>query len=684
MAGAGAPQVLLSQERLLSTDSENVIINRRKTLPRRMTTRKGGEYEDNLKTERRRLVENIRSVSEGSSNISRMNAREANFLMIMERAIHQNKIPVSYTLVKISVIGFILLSIVLFAYFQIEGNKKFDLLLNNMSILEYSLAVLYYLNECTRSVTPVKLIDLGYIPKNRNGGGQFDLTLIRNFNYIVPNLTQANNKLRNSMSYFNEEQRDKFYELLPIIEQGNVAENVLGNAFDLHTQLMSSALKLYVALPTIPSNDNPDLNFIFNNTINDLLTHDREVFALLQEEDDRIVSAMAKFVLTLLGIMLGTGIVVIVVLIRNEINFVKKKMLFLDHFLRISEKNVKSIIYKSTNFYEALRNSNYNEEDILTEVEALGIERTGVLSTEDEMDTSQSYHNFLNKKKKASLKSINKDSWIGVLTLMTFIFWFWLAYGIFYSEFVSQNKSTQEHKFQIIQTSLYLSRFSQALLYLYIYLGGLGEIKVLGNPIKSAWDKNYEQLIEFNTYFANMMNMEYDPKYDKTIKTLLNGDVCALVVKTTACYNDGKGAKLQGIIGMSNYDLNSMVNLRNKYDLSNKSEAAMKAIYSDTSYAELERIYFSTMMPTYRQLQIALRGVFLLAVERFRRIIFTLNKIWLASFLIMGIMYWKFGLRRMEREKIYFRAILRTVPVQIVLSDKFLQHYMMQDSKNRF
>ena len=153
---------------------------------------------------------------------------------------------------------------------------------------------------------------------------------------------------------------------------------------------------------------------------------------------------------------------------------------------------------------------------------------------------------------------------------------------------------------------------------------------------------------------------------------------------TPNCYADGKGSKLQGIIGMTNYDLVSMVNLKNKYDLSNKSEASVKAIYADSSYAELERIYFSSIMTSYGKLQIALKGVFLLSVEEFRKIIFRLNKIWLASFLIMGVVYWKFGLRRMEREKIYFRAILRTIPVQIILSNKFLQHYMMQDTKTNF
>ncbi len=127
-----------------------------------------------------------------------------------------------------------------------------------------------------------------------------------------------------------------------------------------------------------------------------------------------------------------------------------------------------------------------------------------------------------------------------------------------------------------------------------------------------------------------------------------------------------------------------MGNLKNKYDVSNKSVAAMKAIYSDPSYAELERIYYSTMMPTYRRLQTVLKEVYLLAVEEFKDVIFTLNKVFLVTFLVMGVVYWNLGLRRMEREKVYFRGILKIIPVQVIMADKFLQHYMMKDSKRNF
>ena len=50
------------------------------------------------------------------------------------------------------------------------------------------------------------------------------------------------------------------------------------------------------------------------------------------------------------------------------------------------------------------------------------------------------------------------------------------------------------------------------------------------------------------------------------------------------------------------------------------------------------------------------------------------------AFIILGMIYWKTGLRKMQMEKMYFRRIFRTIPVNIILQNKFLQSYIMKKS----
>jgi len=329
----------------------------------------------------------------------------------MEKAIHQKRASVSYAVVKTAIVIIVLVSIALFIFYQLDGNVRFNHLINNVGILEKSLDILYYVGESARSAVVVKLVNLGYIPRNRNGpGGKFDLNQLLNFQFIAPNLTRANNEMRNSISYFEEEQREEFYELIPVYYPDNITLNSYHNAFDIHSQLVSSGLKLYTDLPDTPAPDNPDLNFIINNTLSSLLTHDTKVFSLLKEEDARIVNEMAEFVLILLGILVLTGMIVILITIKNEVNFIKKKMLFFEHFFRINEVKIKKSINKATRFYEALKDNNYNEEDVMYEVQSGSQNKSKTWASTNrahEQDNSQ----LAIKKRKANFHMINPSPW---------------------------------------------------------------------------------------------------------------------------------------------------------------------------------------------------------------------------------------------------------------------------------
>ena len=669
-----APHTLLTQERLLSSESERVF---------EIEHTKKEMYEDNLRRDRRKMASNIQLLSEGESSVTKSSARELFLLSKMEKAIHQKRTSVSYAVVKTAIVTIVLVSIALFLFYQIDGNVKFNHLINNVEILEKSLDILYYVGESTRTAVTVKLINLGFIPRNRHGAGKFDLSLLSNFRDIAPNLAQANNEMRNSMFYFKEEQRKQFYELIPVYYPDNITLNSYHNAFDIHSQLVSSGLRLYADLPATPAPDNPDLNFIINNTLlNSLLTHDMKVFSLLQEEDARIVNEMAEFVLILLSILIFTGVIVIMVTIKNEVNFIKKKVLFFDHFFRINEVYIRKTINKAGRFYEALKDNNYNEEDVLYEVQSYSQNKSKTWATSHRAN-EQDHSQLATKKRKANFRAINKESWIGVLTLVGFILWFWVAYAILYAEFMHQKDSIQVYKLQIINTGNFLFCTNRGLIYLYIYLGGLGDVKILGKSAGEVWSENLKNAIAMTNYFTELMNSQYDEKYEKSIKKLLNGNLCdlGLIFNPMACYRDGKGATQQGLIGVNNYEFSVMSTLKSKYDTSNKTIEAMKEVYFDSSYAEIERLYFSVMGPSIRELRSVFQELFVMKVERFRDIIFTLNKVWLVSFLVLAVIYWKFGLKKMEREKVYFRSILKVIPLNILLSHKYLHSEMMKYSK---
>jgi len=377
---------------------------------------------------------------------------------------------------------------------------------------------------------------------------------------------------------------------------------------------------------------------------------------------------------------------VILILVRNETIFIKKKMLFFDYFLRISENDVEKTIMKAKRFNELLENKNSNEEEIMTKMQELENSNSILLNKLDGAAKGLNMiHSSNMRKKKANFKSINSDTWLGVVFLIIFICCFWLVYTILYVFFIKRDEDIQEKKQQIIDSNLILAHMSQGITMLYLYIGGGGDsgslITIRNNPLPVEWDRNMQFLIDANDFFLELINKDFE-EYTDTIKTLASGDLCELIENNKAdCNKDGHGAKLQGLLGVTNFFMSVIRNLRGVYDTSDKSDTVRQEIYSDPSYSELERVYFDVVIAGYQMLENVSVKIFLKGVDDFKKDLLFLNIISTIAFLILGIIYWKTGLRKMQTEKTYFRRIFRIIPVNIILQNKFLQSYIMKSSK---
>jgi len=635
-------------------------------------------FKDFLDSQRDHLIRNIDSRQPGETSSTRSVTRGMLTLARTERAIYYTEGTNLYKLVKASVIGFILMNIALFIYYQVQGNRNFANMIDNIDVLSLAINRLFQTVEMNRRTTVIRLIESGFLPRNRNGIPEFDALLVSDFAGVVTTLSSLNNNLRSSVYRFNKEQQDEFYEPIRIF-QGDIVD--YGNAFDLTSQIVSAGFRLYAALPSVPDFDNEDLSFIFYNTMNDLVDHSENLFTLLLKEDKRIVTGMTNLVLILLLILVAGGVGVILVLVRSEMIFIKRKMLFFDYFLRIGEGDVDITIMKATRFHELLENKNSNEEEIMNRMQELENAKP-VVPNKSEAKSQQNTSNL--RKKKANFKAVNNDTWLGVIFLILFIFCFWLVYTILYVFFIKRDERIQDIKEQIIESNLLLAHMSQGITMLYLYVGGGGDagtlLTIRNVPLPVEWDRNMQFLIDANTFFLDLMNQDFG-SYTETIKILASGDLCEEVENgNPTCNKDGHGAKLQGLIGVTNFFVSVIKNLRSVYDTSNKSDLARQEIYSDPSYSELERVYFDVVIAGYQMLEGVSVKIFLKAIDDFKKDLLMLNIFSTIAFIILGMIYWKTGLRKMQMEKMYFRRIFRTIPVNIILQNKFLQSYIMKKS----
>jgi len=195
------------------------------------------------------------------------------------------------------------------------------------------------------------------------------------------------------------------------------------------------------------------------------------------------------------------------------------------------------------------------------------------------------------------------------------------------------------------------------------------------------WEDNFKILLDSNDFFVDLMKNDFG-NYTDTVQVLGKGDLCTLQPSYVEdCYIDGKGTTTQGLIALNNYFVNSVNGLRNAYDNSNKTFEAKTEIYSDPLFSALERLYFGPIKTCFLLLADIVRIEFLREIDSFKQAVLILNIVSMVIFIMLGRIYWITGLRRMQREKLYFRKILRVIPLSIILQNKYLQNYMNKSTK---
>ena len=245
------------------------------------------------------------------------------------------------------------------------------------------------------------------------------------------------------------------------------------------------------------------------------------------------------------------------------------------------------------------------------------------------------------RKKDADYTGINKDLWPGVLGLIAFFISFWIAYGMLYNFFVISQASVKAAKVQIVEVNLILNRMSEAVTSLYTYIedDNVG-LLIRNTPLAVEWDTNFEILSSTNQFFGKLRNENFG-SYTPAIITLLSGDLCGFLTDSDAsCYSEGKGAKTQGLIGINTYFLNLLASIKEAYDSSNKTSQAKSAVYNTDDYAEMDRIYYFTIIPGYQQLQQVSELIFLKVMTIFQKNTFIINIVYMFAFIGLGRLYW--------------------------------------------
>lgn len=274
-----------------------------------------------INSQRKKALNKLNQVVDENSQTSSTN-EGLRALAKFESAIYYKNNKVYYKLVKVSVAALVLLSIVLFIYYKVQGDEDFFKVTNNVNVLKTTIERLFMVTESSRRIANIIVLQNGYQDKNRNWAADYGAQLVINYLPDLQKLSQLNNDLQNMIYNFTTEQQKVFFEPIEVNQVDQISTIIpRESAFEICTQIITAGMRLYADRPKAPAVTNPNLRFIFNNTLNGLVIHTEKLYDLLMKKDKEIIQDMKNLIIYLIYISIGLGMIVIGVLIQGEIAF---------------------------------------------------------------------------------------------------------------------------------------------------------------------------------------------------------------------------------------------------------------------------------------------------------------------------------------------------------------------------
>ena len=116
------------------------------------------------------------------------------------------------------------------------------------------------------------------------------------------------------------------------------------------------------------------------------------------------------------------------------------------------------------------------------------------------------------------------------------------------------------------------------------------------------------------------------------------------------------------------------------YDNSAKTDSAKTAALTYSSFVETEVVYSVYTEKSYLALDNLLTKRFLEEIDAFLKRCLIIGIISIVILLIMVRFVWLKTITRMEDERKAFRDIIRIIPVNVIMTNRYLKNYLIRNS----
>lgn len=495
-------------------------------------------------------------------------------------------------------------------------------------------------------------------------------------------LSLYNNQVRNSLYILDDELQAKFYdEKMPVVEMdasGVISTNRTANTFDLCTDIVAAASRLLVTPYSEATFQDPDFVLISSNTRNDLLLSSLEAINIQRQDLEQrsqdeidviiIVAALIAFS-SLFALFIFFWLLRIVVKNRNRIT---------DIFMRLEVKSIEMKMTSVGKFCTALEKNHMNTKALNTNLNMNIF--IGLPAKKETVKTSGLY-----KRRKADSKGIN----ISIVTMSVYgVFLMVLVFSAFFfvlALVLNQNAGIIKKTNLMMDSDLTLYNIDllYASLYPFIYLNM--STTVYNRPITETWDELFTQVTQAQNNFVQLIDPKEGIGNIPELELIIKGSLCDAIENDPAyypyCESTAAGALLKGVIGGTSLLLSILQRIKESFEVSSRTFPDMVKALGDPEFINLEIIGELYLFRAFEQIDALIKSQVKTDLENYKSEIGLAVAIFIIAYILSGLLLWWKVENRFRVERSGWRKMMRLIPNQMVMTDKLLKDYLINNSE---
>ena len=622
---------------------------------------------------------NGRITNRKPSEKSSVTSNTSNTYPKLEKAVYS--IPANKYLNSLRCLGslYLIICIILCVFLLFKIQHDLDLVKGNLSILTASNLRLQYITGLNRLARSLSLTIAGLISSSR-----YYYTLgvpdVLNLMYylIQDNLQHLNNEnsmVRIALDSISQSLRKQFYlNLIPVLSQDQNMPSSL-NTFDLASALAVRAQRLTKITSTTLPSAIPDIDFILNNTMNGLLVQSEEITDIVMDDSFQKLESITNLTMYAIIICCVCGAIVISTFCYQQFKLAQSRNRLIEVFASLDkneiEENIRHVkIMKSKLTRIHLGVTKSKSRDVLSR--SFRKKSNQTVKTEGRVRSIPVNLNGINAK---IYKMI-----ISIILLCQIM----LAPFLIINAIVIAKNQTSAHEINTIQKinrNLYDMTIITVSIYEYVQFNGTTIIR--NNPIGEEWEAAFQRSSNSINSLAELaVGLTHkSSKVEEEVGLFLTGDLCKIVPSISeTCIIFKPGTVDKGIIGINSFFLSVLRDMKDTFDLSDKSFTSAQKVLNTKDLILSEAVYLDAQMPAYQAFSQVIQSQAESHFQEAKNALLCPVIVAIVAYLITALFVGPKLVKPFEKERGKWKKMLRKVPFNIVITNKLLKAYLAKEA----